>query len=522
MSFYTSGKARQSLIDTVAFRAVSQTATILSYVVMVRGMSKEDFGVFYLLYTFIPVISTFASLGLEQTLRRYQPEYLSSGNKSAAIWLVKFVASARFASNLVLLGLLLLTWNYFAPIFKLVPYRVQFAILGLIVLLHFQARVLQLSLASHMLQRYSVGSIAVFSTVKLTVYCMLAWFESFTLTYAIVADAFAYAVMYTLLRVAYRRNCLSDPIAASYSPRPTERKRLFWYGLYNNFNDAGSFALSFKADNFFLAVFFDPISVGIYAFYVQLNHMAAKLMPLRLFDNVVQPMFFSIPQSEADRQLPRFFTLLVNTSLLVQWPMLAYTVAYHAEIVEVIFGGKFIENSWLLPLVVAFSTLNVIGTPSTLAAQYEEKAAIILFSKIAVIYNVLALLVLIPIAGLYGAAIATGSANFLKNLFIWWHVRERAKWMNLGAVLVNGVMIWGAVVAVCYALKSWLLAPSIAHLGLGIVVCAVATLVYVRSQAISSSDRSILESIMRGKALQLIRWVGLLRRPARGNRSGAG
>ena len=123
MALYSRDNARRSLIDTVAYRAMSQLATVLGYVVMVRGMTEEDFGVFSLLYAFIPVVSTFASLGLEQTLRRYQPEYLRAGNTAAAAWLARFVASARFGTNVILLSLILLAWNYFAPLFKLTPYR---------------------------------------------------------------------------------------------------------------------------------------------------------------------------------------------------------------------------------------------------------------------------------------------------------------------------------------------------------------------------------------------------------------
>jgi O-antigen/teichoic acid export membrane protein len=84
MALYSRDNARRSLIDTVSYRAVSQLATALGYVVMVRGMTEQDFGVFNLLYAFIPFVSTFASLGLDQTLRRYQPEYLRSGNTAAS------------------------------------------------------------------------------------------------------------------------------------------------------------------------------------------------------------------------------------------------------------------------------------------------------------------------------------------------------------------------------------------------------------------------------------------------------
>ena len=115
---------------------------------------------------------------------------------------------------------------------------------------------------------------------------------------------------------------------------------------------------------------------------------------------------------------------IINMDLLIQLPVLTYAIAYHVELVQVIFGGKFIEDSWLLPLIAVFSTLSIIATPATLVAQYKEKAAIILVSKIFVIYNVLALLVLLPIAGLYGVAIATGSANVFKTAFIWWQAAK--------------------------------------------------------------------------------------------------
>ena len=154
------------------------------------------------------------------------------------------------------------------------------------------------------------------------------------------------------------------------------------YGVFNNFNDAGTLILSSKSDNFFIAAIIDPLSVGIYAFYTRLSEMAQQLLPGRLFENVVQPLFFAVPAGEADRKLPRYFSLLVNLNLLMQWPVLAFVTAYHAEIVQVVFGGKFIEHSWLLPVIVGFATFNIIAVPVTLVAQYEEKVQVILWSKV--------------------------------------------------------------------------------------------------------------------------------------------
>ena len=511
MSLYTRDRTRRSLIDTVTFRAVSQIATILGYVVMVRGMSKQDFGTFNLLYAFIPVISTVASLGLEQTLRRYQPEYLRAGNPAAARWLVRFVTSTRFGTNVILLSVILLGWNYAAPLFKLAPYRAEFALFCLLVLLHFQARILQISLAAHMLHRFSVGSVAVLSIVKLIAYTVLVWQDVLTLQNAILAETTAYGIAYAVLFVAYRRHCLEGAPTISYKPDPVERRRLFRYGFFNNFNDAGTLMLTTKTDNFFIAAIIDPISVGIYAFYTRLREMASSLLPVHLFENVVQPVFFAVRTEEADRKVPQYFSLLLNLNLMLQWPILAYATAYHAVIVEVLFGGKFIEHSWLLPVMVGFATINVIATPVTLVAQQEEKAAIILISKVFGIYNVVALLALLPIMGVYGAAIASGSAQAMKNGFIWWNVRKRARWTNAGGALLASLVLWTIVVVACRMLVTMLDGMPLISLGIGALIVAAAALLHIRGPAFSTDDRRILTGIFRGRETAWLRRIGLLR-----------
>lgn len=514
MALYTSDNARRSMIDTVSLRVVSQAATILGYIVMVRAMSREDFGVFNLLYAFIPVVSTIASLGLEQTLRRYQPEYLREGNVDAAAWLVRFVASARLGVSVILLGGIFLAWNHVAPLFKLTPFRAQFAIFAVLIVLHFQARILQLSLASRMLQRYSVGSMAVLSVGKLIGYSALAWWGGLSLDRAILVDVAAFAATYAFMFGAHRRHVTAAG-AKSFRPAPAERRRLLRYGLLNNFNDAGTLALNSKSDNFFIAAIIDPVSVGIYSFYTRLNEMAYQLLPVRLFQNVVQPMLFAVPKAEADRKIPDYFTLLVNMNLLLQWPMLAYVTAFHAEIVQVIFGGKFVENSWLLPIIVGFATLNAVDFPVTFVAQYEEKAGVILASKAVGIYNVVALLALLPWFGVAGAAIATGSAQVLKSGFIWWHIRRSARWANAFQAVLFSLALWGGAVVLCRYVKTAAnLAPAVSLVA-GMAVMGVCALVHLRGPAISARDRGILAAVLHGREARLLALVGLLPRRGR-------
>jgi len=510
MRLYDRGRARRSLFDTIIYRVLSQAATVLGYVVLVRAMSKADFGVFNLLYSFIPLVGTVASLGLEQTLRRFQPEYLRQENFSAAAWLVKRVANARLATNCIILAVLLLIWNHVAPRFGLGPYRLEFEILCVLVVLHFQSQILQLSMASHMLHRFSVGSIAMLSFGKLIVYSALAVAGALNLRTALCADTIAYAVVYLFLRASYQRLCVGGVAEEIHRPAPDERKRLVRYALYNNFNDAGTLFLDSRMDNFFIAAFMNSVAVGIYAFYMRLNEMATNVLPVKLFENIIQPMFFAVEPKDADRRLPQYFTFLLNTNLLLQWPIVAFSVVYHSEIVRVVFGGKFVEQAWLLPVVLAFSTINCFATPVTLVAQYEEKARIQLLSKIFAGYNVIAMLLLIPYIGLYGAAIASGSAQALKNLFVWWHVRQRAVWLNAATSISLSVLLWGGAVAVCYALKGLLPGPSVLQLAMGLLVFGCIALIAVRSAVLCRSDRDLFLRLFQGRRTRWLRFLGVL------------
>src|SRR5262249_514727 len=134
-----------------------------------------------------------------------------------------------------------------------------------------------------------------------------------------------------------------------------------------------------------------------------------------------------------------------------------------------------------------------------------------LLSKITIAYNVLAMLVLVPFLGLAGAVLARGSAVALKNAFIWWHVRGRAVWGNAASFLVSGIVLWGAVVLACLAIKAAVPAPAILQLGIGAMLCTGALLIYVRTPAISASDRGILASLFHGREARALERLGVLR-----------
>lgn len=513
MSLYSAARARRALFYTIGFRVVSQAATILSFVVLVRGLSEQSLGVYSLLYSVLPVIGTVASLGLDQVLKRFLPEYLQAGNQAGAAWLVRVIVRLRLVTNLVLLGLILLTWNLVAPVFHLQDHRADFEVFGLVALLYFQVIILQSALAAHMLHNYSVGSVAVLSIGKLLAYLAVSHFFEFSLRAAIVADLAAYAGAWLVLAIAHHLRCRAPQDVPPYNAAPDEKRRLKRYAVANNFNESSSLLLYVQTDNFFIAAMMNAVAVGAYSFYARINEMAMNLVPIRLFENVVQPMLFATRKEVAAERLPRYFTFLVNISMLVQWPLIAFSLVYHHELIQLVFGGKFIEYSPLLPVVFAFAwTNNVFSTPVTMIALYGENPSLILKSQLFGLYQVAAMLVLVPVLGLYGAAIATGTLHLFRNIWVWWHVRETARWLNFWPAMIAGFTVWGLAVVACLGIKYFVPLPPLAQLVAGAVVCAGAGLIYVRGPAFATSDRQILGGVLHGKEATLLRWIGLLPR----------
>ncbi|HEY7975133.1 MAG TPA: lipopolysaccharide biosynthesis protein [Ktedonobacterales bacterium] len=511
MVSYSRQQARKSLFHTVRFRTVSQTATVLSYIVLVRAMKEHAFGVYNLFYSFIPIITTLASFGLEQTLRRYQPEYLRSERTAASAWLVRFVRRARLASTVTMLGIILLSWNLLAPHFGLQGHRVDFVIFGLLAVLYLQSIVLQLSLASHMQHHYSVGSVAIAAVVKLAAYLAIVRFSTMTLRAAIIADIAAYGAGYIFLWLAHRRLQQS---ASTPHLDGQERKRLGRYALYNHFNDASSLLVYSQTDNFFIGAMLTPVAVATYAFYGKLVDMINNVVPQKLFDNIIQPLFFAVPAAEADSRLPRYFTLLIDLNLAWQLPALSFALVYHHEFVQVLFAGKYLQYANLLPLALALSIVpSGMSVPISLVAQYHERAGLMLASEIFGLYQVAAMLVLIPLLGVYGAALSTGSFHALRNFWIWWQMRHRVRWMNIRGVATSALTVWGTVALVCAVVRSLTHQfPPVAELAIGVVACAIGGLAYLRSSAISRSDRELLAGVMHGRERDALRWLGLMPR----------
>ncbi len=497
-------KLRKAVVDNLIFRTLSQLVVAVTYVVLVRKLSEHDFGLYQLFYTFPPTISAVFSLGIAVTLRRYLPEYLGAGKFSEASALLTWSMRLRFMANVLVLGIVFLFWDVLAPYVKIADYKDLFLIFSLIILAHLQCRLLTISLSSYQLQQWSMGLTAAFSCVKLLAYGGIA-LGDFTLQAVIIADVGACIFWYVSLAWAQRRYI---PRAEQPQPFPKEeRRRVLRFGVLNNFNDVGTLTLNSRTDNLFIAVLMNPLFVGAYSFCTQLEQMIQKMLPTRFFGAVVSTVVYKLNYVSEASRARQYFTLLLKLNYLTIFPVFVAIAAFPEALINVVFGGKFLEFSNVLVAVFAFSFLSTFQQPMGLIAELGERAGIILLSKISAIYNVVANIVLIPLLGIMGAVIATGTAIFFKNVFIWYFVREVATFKGTQRFFAQQFLLWG----VCYLLMRYAdqSLPDLLTLIAAVPIIAIASFLSLRLADFSAEDRIIFRQLGGPKLQGILRLAGV-------------
>ncbi len=473
---------------TFIFNALSKASGVVAVVLLVRALSEYDYGVYNLLYSVIGLIGMIASFGIGNTLQRYIPEYYQKGEFIIAHNLYRTVSLLRLITNVIILGLALIFWQQIAPIIKLSGYKHYFMLFTLIIFLHMQRSILEICLSSYFLHKYSKGIGCVFPIIKAIGYSLIIFFDK-SIWYAIITDLLAYIVVFVSLQIVYFKKI---PITRGNlkSFNKDEKRRITRYALFYNFNDAGVGLLASNFDNFILVMFLNPIAVGAYSFCFNLTYLINSILPMTYFMEVIRPAFFSAATSSNNNNSTFFFQNIIKVDSLFSIPCCFFLLMYSHDIISIVFKRKFIEYSSVLTLIFLFQTMSSFAFPVELIAQLKEKADIILYSKFFAVYNIIADIVLIKYFGIWGAVFATGTATLGKNLFIWYFVREDAKFRGMGTFFLKIILFWIVISILAYYTKIFVV-NELFELILGIVLFIIGFFVQFKCNYFNNDEKKI-------------------------------
>lgn len=189
-----------------------------------------------------------------------------------------------------------------------------------------------------------------------------------------------------------------------------------------------------RADIVMLGILGTSVDVGVYRIAAQGGVLV--VFGLKAINMVVGPHFSSLWAAGDRERLQRVVTAAASGALMVALPVVLVFMVAGDTILGLVFGEEFATGHLALAIIAVGQLINAAaGSVVLLLNMTGQETVVVRGLVIAATSNILLNLVLIPIWGMEGAAVATVVTFGLWNLGLWWstHRRMGIDTMALGA-----------------------------------------------------------------------------------------
>jgi len=413
-------RAQRAAGAAFLIRVASAALVYLTQVLLARWMGSFEFGVYVYVWTWVLLLGSVVDLGLASSAQRFIPEYtgrnqfaLLRGFLAASRWLVLAIATAWAlvaAAGVWLFGAHLQSY-------EIVPLYLACA-----------------SLPLFTLGRAQDGLARSFDWINLAL--MPAYVLRSLLLIAVMGAAYALkfptnastamlaAVVTTWLTVAGQALIINRRLARKVAPGPRDFQVRMWLAVsLPIFMVEGFYMLLTYADVIVLQQFRPPEEVAVY-------YAAAKTLALVAF------VYFSVSAAVAHKfseyhvagNKAELSAFLADSIKWTFWPSLAATIV----IIAVgrpflwLFGPQFVDGYFLM-FILAVGPLAraTVGPVERLLNMVGEQRVCARVYAAAFITNIGLCVILIPLFGVAGAAIAISAAMILESVLLFWVTRVR-------------------------------------------------------------------------------------------------
>jgi len=428
--------SRHSIIYGVGI--LSRLSSFILLPIHTAFLSQYDYGILTLVLSFIGIATVFTTYGLNVSfLRWYVPETDAQERKR-----IFSICYYGIAGVTLLLTVLIVTSSALISdiLFSDTSYKPMLLLAGFILLMdslfHFPQILLQA-------QKHSLGYIGVVF-LNVTLNLVLSY-------YFLVHRGFGIeGVLYSALIAGAGAFVITIPLVLrnlTFHFSISKYKEFVKYGIPYVANYLFVVLIDLS-DRFLLQRFINPEEVALYSANYKLG--AAMAIVVNAFRLAWHPFFLSISNSpDAKRTFSRVFSYF----LLFSCGMFLFISIFIDDIVRVNIGGfhliaeEYWEGTFIIPWIL-FSYL-ISGAYIIFAAgiHIEKKTGYTpLFTGAGILTNILANIILIPILGIYGAAISTVIGYGVMTLFQYFTVQKfyyiKYEFNRLLKVLVSTAIVF--------------------------------------------------------------------------------
>lgn len=413
-------KAQRDSFYAFMIRIISAAIAFLSQVVLARLMGPFEYGVFVLVWVAMIIIGNLSCFGFQTAIIRFLPQY-SHQNDFLRVRGILF--SSRMFVLLSASGAAVLTWLvlYFGSdwfqSYYILPFIVGTFALPMVAL----GDVLDGTARANGWPVKALTPTYLVRPIFLLIFMMIAWALGYPIngvTGLVCAVAATYVT--TITQLAF----LSSALDARFGPGKTKIEFGHWFLVaIPIFLVEGFFFLQVNADVLMVGFMMEPDDVGIY--YATVKTMAVVHFVFFAVKAGVSNLFAS-HMHDKDRSALR--ALARQSATWTFWPslLMGALVLLAGPLLLSMFGAAFVDGYNLLFILVAGVVIRASIGPAEnlLNMSGNQNICAVVFGCI-LATNLMLNLILIPIYGLYGAALSTAIATLVETISLYFLVRSR-------------------------------------------------------------------------------------------------
>jgi O-antigen/teichoic acid export membrane protein len=441
-------KAVQGTVITFSGIMLAAVFSYLLRIVLARGLTPAEYGLFFAVFTFVAFFELFRDWGLNSSLVKFIPvfkvheEYIKIKSSIKSVFLVQIISSTVIVLLLVLSAGFLSNYYFKNPqaefILQVISLMFIFHVFDDIVKKVFQG----------------FGNMKCFSVMELSrnALTLILVLLFFSLGLNIMAPAYAYALASPLIfAVSFFVLMKTYPFLkrkAEYSFPLI--KKLISFGIPSTAATIGEKIILYS-DVLILTYFVTLDEVGVYN--VVLPTAILILYLSRAIALVMVPLSSELWEKKEYAKLSDGARKLHTYSFACVTPLAFSLIAFSALYLKTFFGEAYASGALALQVIMAgtiFFTVNKINHSLLLGIDKPKISAKITLTVAAC--NILLNFVLIPSLGIMGAAIATTISYLLALLLsdraIAKHLKVKLPLWNMTKVVTAGIMFTGILIGV--------------------------------------------------------------------------
>lgn len=402
----------------------SMAILYVSQVLLARLLGVEQYGIYLYVLSWMAVIVLLGKFGMDVTLQRYLPEYLSKQQWSLCRGLLKktFQIGAFSGTACTLIGLLIVISIHT----HLEPILYQTFLIGMLILpfwiLNKLTQGTLLALKRPALSQLPDGLIL---PTLLVVAVGIAYFVTeqtiSARTAMLIHTIFWFITLSISILLLFRFGLPSQIKHAS-----TQSKSKEW--LYYSFPlllISGTQLVMNYADIIMVGLLLDTTHAGIYAAAARVSSLVTT--SLLLVNMILTPYISELFHNHRIDDLQHLVTFGTRIAGVVAVPVFIILYIFGDSILW-LFGKAFIDGHLALIILGLGAMFNVFsGSVGYLMSMTGHQKQAAYFFSIGCVLNILLNLILIPLYGIEGAAIATACSVIFWNLSLAFYLKKQIK-----------------------------------------------------------------------------------------------